>query len=827
MNSFPHLKDTRFPDLGNVDVYKYQNEFDYARYDAEQMDILLCSVPWDMGEAHVGNRTISGIGNVVYFGSEEKRDEWFNSITDDRCYRFETKYRQLHRDNEITVPVPFDAASKYNYLVVRYKPFATDGDYVQYETGDGLNEWFWFIREVEFIAPNATKLHLLNDAFQTFIYRLNVTGMVLERGHAPLFETMADKYLLDPVNNNAGLLTEDVNYGRQPSRVQTVKTHVFNSNTYACFAVSSNVKYDSWGSKDNDDWICPASYSYTIDGVPTFYVFAMATSDLNSFLSNIKDDYPQFLQSVKGVFFAPQELVSLGTKFTFANIDCYPVSSVREKGTLLTLTKSLFKFDDRYKELAKLYTSPYSHIEVTDENGNVIVVNVEDISGNKLDFNACMSLSFPAIQVQAHLLNVGGSNLTLSFKNISEKSLTIGGKWYETLCEWDVPLFGVVLSGTKHNDYATHFTRAQQKISYDNEYDSAIASATAQSANTKASAATANTNANNRAGVITDNAALQATCNNSLTSAGNTLVSSDFGSDMLLNLAATAAANSYTSASANNQIQMTEATAAASQAANVANTAIGAASNLGTGDIGGALSAVASGIVSGVTLQATTEAGVNYTSAQASASNGFNSTKCAQTNSAGEQKCTNAKTAANSRRDASNALTTGSAANSAACMIANASNDKTTADANADRTYNAQSANATRAKNTAQNEVSNSIKQARLEAPYEFGEISHTDNATTKPMALIANVVTQAQNAIKAAGDEFLRYGYMYDQYWEFDGDWNIGKKFTYWKLRDFWVSGLNIPDMYVDKIRFFLFGGVTVWRKPEDIGNTTIYENL
>ena len=827
MNSFPHLKDTRFPDLGNVDVYKYQNEFDYARYDAEQMDILLCSVPWDMGEAHVGNRTISGIGNVVYFGSEEKRDEWFNSIPDDRSYRFETKYRQLHRDNEITVPVPFDVASKYNYLVVRYRPFASEGDFVQYETDDGLKEWFWFIREVEFIAPNATKLHLLNDAFQTFIYRLNVTGMILERGHAPLFETMADKYLLDPVNNNAGLLTEDVNYGRQPSRVQTVKTHVFNSNTYACFAVSSNVKNNSWGSKSNDDWICPAAYNYTVDGVPTFYVFAMATGDLNSFLSNIKDDYPQFLQSVKGVFFAPQELVSLGTKFTFASIDCYPVSSVREMGTLLTLTKSLFNFDDRYAELAKLYTSPYSHIEVTDENGNVIIVNVEDLAGNKLDFNACLSLSFPAIQVQAHLLNVGGSNLTLSFKNITEKSLTIGGKWYETLCEWDIPLFGVVLSGAKHNDYATHFTRAQQKIAYDNAYDSAIASATADSASAKASAATAKTNTDNSADMITDNAALQAACNTAQTAAGNTHVTSDAADNITQNNASVNAANGYTNASTNNQINMQYATAAASQAANAINAVGSGIVSLASGNVGGAVSAAFSGVASGVGTAMATEAGVNYTAAQAAASNAYNYTKGLCSNANGNDLATNAVTAANAKCAAANAYTTGAAANSSATMKTNATNSKTTADANADRTYNAASGNATRSKNTAQNEVTNSVKQARLEAPYEYGEISNTDNATTKPIALIANIVTQTQNAIKAAGDEFLRYGYMYDQYWEFDGDWNIGKKFTYWKLRDFWVSGLNIPDMYVDKIRFFLFGGVTVWRKPEDIGNTTIYENL
>ena len=87
-------------------------------------------------------------------------------------------------------------------------------------------------------------------------------------------------------------------------------------------------------------------------------------------------------------------------------------------------------------------------------------------------------------------------------------------------------------------------------------------------------------------------------------------------------------------------------------------------------------------------------------------------------------------------------------------------------------------------------------------------------------------MVTQSDSSIAQAGDEFLRYGYMYRQYWQFDGNWNIGKHFTYWKLSDFWVQGLNVPDMYMDRLRFFLFGGVTVWRKPEEIGKVSIYEN-
>ena len=94
-------------------------------------------------------------------------------------------------------------------------------------------------------------------------------------------------------------------------------------------------------------------------------------------------------------------------------------------------------------------------------------------------------------------------------------------------------------------------------------------------------------------------------------------------------------------------------------------------------------------------------------------------------------------------------------------------------------------------------------------------------------MALFANVVTQDDHAILTAGDEFLRYGYRLDRQWDFDGDWNVGRYFTYWKLSDFWVKGLSVSDLYMDKLRFFLFGGVTVWRRPEDIGSVTIYDNF
>ena len=136
-------------------------------------------------------------------------------------------------------------------------------------------------------------------------------------------------------------------------------------------------------------------------------------------------------------------------------------------------------------------------------------------------------------------------------------------------------------------------------------------------------------------------------------------------------------------------------------------------------------------------------------------------------------------------------------------------------------------ANAGRSRNTAVNAVTNSVRASRLGNPIYNGTDTNGTDTATRPFGLFFTIMRQNDYAVERIGDEFLRYGYMYEKQWTFDGDWNIGKHFTYWKLSDFWVRNLKVPDMYVDRIRFFLFGGVTVWRVPEEIGNVSLYDNL
>lgn len=786
MARFPHLNDSDFPDLSTVDVYKYANEFDYTRYDRTQMSMQLCTVPWDMGEAHIGNRTISGIGNVVYFEDKAARDAWFAAIPDTECYRFETKFKELHRSNQIDVAIPFDVAAKYNYLVVDYNLFANDESPVMYEQQDGLRRWFWFVREVEFISPNTTKLHLLNDAWQTFIYDLNVSGMMLERGHAPMAAMSASEYLSNPIGKCSNLLATDVMNDNALTVGYAAKELLFNeANMKAVIISTANPASGSFGSKGAGTWKTDAKRHFTQDGVPSYCAFAIDAANVNTFLSNVSASYPQFLQTIQGICFVTANMLTLGASFTFAGVACNLVSSGYKANDVIKLSKSDFGYDKKYADIAKLYTFPYAYLELSDENGDVTEIRIEQTNG-KVTFESCINLVYPWLQISGHLTSTGrGTRRNVTFRNITDRTMPIKGDWYKTAKTWDIPVFGVSQDPGEYNDFATDFNRAQMKVDADTE-----------KANEDATADTAVSNAN-----------LQAAANTSITAANVTKIASDVSNDTTLNTANAYGANLYVYGSTNNQIQADQQRASIAASAAYNQAGVSAVTAVLSGNIPGAIGAIAGGSIETGSIMANASVGVNQTSAQGSLQEAYNTAAANVSNTATTNKGTYQTTNIESIRDANNTLTTGVAAATAATV----------------------KANATRTQTAAYSAITNQIAQAALEAPRKFGDFTAGETATMKPMGLFCNIITQDPYSIAFAGDEMLRYGYMLNRYWEFDGNWNVKhcKHYAYWKLSDFWVSNLDIPDMYVDKIRFFLFGGVTVWRKPEYIGKTDPYDNM
>lgn len=805
MSRFPHLtangNQSDFPDVSGVNVYAYDNDFDYSRFDHVQMNITLCRVPWDMGEAHIGARTISGIGNVVYFGSKEERDAWFASLPDDQCYRFATKFRELHRDNMITVPVPFDVASTYNYVLVQYEPMASEGDYVEYEQPGGFDTWCWFIREVEFLAPNATRLHLLNDAWQTFIYDLHIPYMTIERGHYGMSKVNASNYLMNPVEKCRWLTAPEENAPQPPHVTTNTDALLFNSgNVFACISTSANLESE-WGSKGAGTWRTPAGVAY-VQGVSNFHVYAMDADRLSSFLSNVTDDYPQFLQTIQGVFFVDVKYLNLVRTFRFAGTSLYVVGAGYHHETVSRLTLDDFGYPAQYREIAKLYTYPYAVIELTDSDGLISEIRIEDTDGT-IAADVCVNLAFPWIKIDGAITSAGRSARSiLTFANASQRNMPIKGNWHDLLFSLDVPTFAVIESAAKANDHSTHFDRVQQAYAADNTQANANASADTMKANADASADN-----------LIANTALQTAANTATTNRSN-------------QSADEAAQITVTENNLNNTSQdiILDAQTIATTAAQEQQGAIGAASTMASG----AISAVASGNPAGLVAGfANSVIGAATTIAQTNVAIGLTAINNAYTKAANEatkvlannktqNDANNQTSTASDLTNIGNNLATGATANSAATQKANATRDQTT-----------QKANAARDRDTVAHAISNQIAQAALDEPLLWGNNANGEHAVTRPLALFSNVVTQDAGTVRRFGDDFLRYGYSLNQQITFDGNWCLMPKFTYWRLADFWVEGLNVPDMYVDKIRFFLYGGVTVWRKPEEIGRVSLYDNI
>ena len=783
---FPHLNDINFPNIGNVDVYKYKNEFDYSRYDDLQMQIQMCNVPWDMGEAHIGNRTISGIGNVVYFETKAKRDAWFDDIPDTECYRFETKFKELHRSNQIDVPIPFDVASKFNYLAVDYALFANDHSLVEYEKPDGLRRWFWFIREVEFLAPNTTRLYLMADAWQTFIYDLNVAGMILERGHAPMVQTNAATYLANPVERSQYLLASDIVNENAADIAYAASELIFNAkNIEAVIISTANPVTGSWGTKAADTWRVDGERHFMQDGVPSYCAFAMAASNLSTFLDNVSSTIPQFMQTIQGVCFISSDIITLGTSFTFCSITCNMISSSYKTNKILELDKALFGYASDYADIAKLYTYPYAYIQLSDDTGDTTDIRIEQTDG-KINYASCVNLVYPWLQVNGHVVSKGRGNAkSITFSNITDRSINIKGDWYNTLSTWNIPMFGITQDNAEYNDYATHYDRLQQAYAATNEQSSR---------NADADTAVAITNIQNAA-------------NTANTAANATKVNNDTIADQAVNLTNYDESCTYIDSTTNNQIQADNQRASIAAGAAGGHAATNAVVQAFQGNIAGAIGTAINGGIEASAILATNSVTVNQTTQQASDQKSYNSAMKVVANDSSGYKRDYMIDNIEAIRDNNNAMATGATAASAATLRANA----------------------TRAYNTAINAIDMQIAQAAIEAPRKFGNSTSGDTATTRPIGVFADIITQDDYSIAYAGDEMLRYGYMLNRQWSFDGDWNNPKckYFCYWKLADFWVSNLSIPDMYVDRIRFFLYGGVTVWRDPSYIGHKGIYDNI
>lgn len=835
---FPHLQDTDFPNLSNVNVWQYQNNFDYSKFDTVQMHIKLCSVPWDLGEVHVGLKAIP-MGNVVGWESVEERDTYLNAL---QGIEWDSKYRSYHDGDTIRLDVPYEYLSYYNYMIVDYSE-----PVVMHPNTEPVTRWLYFIRDLKQIAQSTTQAEIKRDSWSMFIHAVDISHMVLERGHYAMSKsaTVAE-YLANPKDKTDYLLTPDVSYGT-PSISKEVG--VFNADAedvYYVIACTGAVRDEAlWGTAQVDPWQAAAqSNRMTEQTSPSYSIFAVDGAIYTTFWDTITSKCPQFLQTVKAVYLMSKTLVEVQEEFTFFGVKCCRLQAKSGYVDFASLTADSFGYG-RYAALTKLYTSPYCYIEVTDGEGKDVRINVEDCTGDTLQLCNYISIAFPYMNVRSYLSGIGDSEPhSITYHNLSERTFDYKGQWWRYFWDNNIPTYAVIEGGksrAKHDGwYSRKSAEEQAHTSADANYKNTKTMTSAQVKTTNASGAAAKSNT-----------ATQNSANSANTAAANSQVTSNAAADKELNSSTAVnnieATRALANADSDAKLQSASISSAASvqiagnsATASVANAAIGAASGIaggalsggGIGAIGGAISGVA-GIASAGVSAATnvTNAGIQAGSAMAVTSVAVNmnteQATIGNTNSAANTAAANSLIDTKSGTQTSYNSTVTANSNSAATTITaktvdtqntNAATMKTASDTAALESKNAVYSNAEVQKAYSEREI-------WLQAPSEYGSFAGGETQVVKPKGLWCSLVTQPKDCIAQAGTEMMRYGYMYDGFADFE-TFNVMSRYSYWKCADIWMTAPNLPDAWVDEIRNYLLQGVTVWRKPEYINHTSIFDN-
>lgn len=808
--NFPHMGDAKFPDLANVDVYRYQNEVDYERFGASGT-IKVCNVPWD--ESH---------NNVAFAGIEE-RDAYLDGLAGP-VGELPTAFLAQPKAT-VQVPMPGSTCLRYNYCVIDVPPVPDESDpLMHYEGARNVTRFCYFVTGVDFRAPNTTMLYLSLDSWQMWSYDLDVQYVGLSRGHYGVAKTDVEKYLANPRGNSEHLLAPDFDYGSyQVTRNSFAKT--FDSQVWMVFACNSAPLIDGWGSIAESTALVPYVSTYDACGVPSYFTFAIDPADWSEFGQTADTDVPHFKQTVVGVYFVDRSLVTTHDDFEFCGVTCHLLNQVGSlSGTIRDLSKEDFGLPEQVAGFAKLYTYPYSYLEVTDHTGNARQIRVES-TGGSIGWQTALSFAAPYVTQSCVVTGVGEGTTTQAWANLLGHSFEVTGEWAHLLYTWHVPTYAVTLAASVRETYERLYPHNQAVVEYTKDYDNSMAVANTEHTNERNQ--TECMSANNAATVAnnTANNSRKITAETLINAAQITKLSSDRDADNFMVYTGNEATQAANLASQSNNEASGAANAIASTATGVGGVLTGALTGSALGPVGmagGALIGAASALAGlGQTAVSTNNTSAslqvafanNDQVATATMHNNTNKTEAAHqyllSSQAETQSC------ATDITDNNNSLLNTTTANSVNMLDSNADNNLSTSTANAGRTRSA-----------AQSAIDNDTANIRVQNGSTCGEFAYGEVASLRPRGIWLNVVTEPDGALLAAGSQFARYGYAENAYVPFEG-WQMMGHFTYWQCFDVVFSGAS--DMSVsteNEIRGLLADGITIWTDPDEIGRVSIYDN-
>lgn len=893
---FGRLHDTRFPNIDNVDVYAYKNEFDYSRWVAGTK-IKLCNVLWN-----------SDYSDVALFKTNIERDRWFNELQDYYTIELESD-RDYVPEQAVKIPVPYDVAARFNYMVVTIPVLPGSEPPINYEDSEvGIRRWYFFINSIDYRAASTTACRLSLDVWTQYQNDVDIKYLMLERGHAPVAASDVDSYLANPIENNDYILAPDVT----PSDASVVRSANYipfgNGTKYVCFAstcpaselpamgsVSHNDPNYTFGNLTYSDIDARYGYQLRVNGfkvgngdnysalnihnnpfgrtqdyIPNgTYMYAIAASSAQAFITKVMDDCPVFFRTVLACFMVDADMLTLGSSISFHG---YTLRECMGRNAQLDieLTKDMFAFPEEYQHLAKLYTFPYSAIEITDNVGESVTVRVENTGSITAHKDAMLAYPFLDARIWFDGINGSGSQsyAWIDMNGTSQQKEMPNSDWSKFCFDLSIPCYAIYMDADKawylDNFDANVRGNGRRALA---AYHGAVRSAnTARAnaadsnntmyANTDRDATTLVTNTNNTATCNRNNADLTIAANTTNTNNSNTASSNITGYNNSASARKTSQSNAVSIATTMVENETTAAvnknSAAGSAWTSVLSGAmsgvglgatIGAAGGpigMGAGAAIGALGGIASGMVGIQVAEDTAGIVLNGQTTSVGIMNNANSATTAistsvATLSTDEQNRLRSRT--NTTNNSSFSRQTN---NTNSTMRTNAGNNAATMRTNSDATRNTGNANAGYTREVGVLNAKENLEATQFGMQYDLNGMKKRAPIQVTPEngnylshymgnnGVQFKVKTMPNGDVRQVGDTFMRYGYALNQVWNIDESGLCPMPhFCYWKAGDIWVDDRESSNNLIQETMISIFmRGVTIWNNPDEIGKVSIYAN-
>ena len=830
MARFPHLtKANSWPGLATVNPFDLQVTFDPYLWTP---DVTI----------HLARTSLSpDYRDIGGWDDAAARDSWFDSISD-KSLQVESEMHILP-GVEIKLPYAFETLQGYDHLYIDFPSTPTEGG------SQGTNRYYYFLTDVQYRSPSSTACVITMDEWTTHMYDIDMDWIELERGHAPMAAISASDYLANPIERCEYLTVPDESYGTITGRVTHTVSEVLNQGSLWAVLVMSADPGQNPGSIGDSDWRTPTTHSWGTQGTASYTTIAVTPAELSGVLDDMENQAPQIFASLMACFLIPQKHVTVAREFTFLGHTLRVLDGGQRILEFLTLTPAMFGYPDLYSDIAKLYTSPYAVLTLTDSEGREQTIRIEDTTG-RLRLSTAASIVYPMIGYSCHILGIGSdATATLQWNSFTSRDLITGGDWAGTLRKFGIPTYAVIASPEQTYRYSEYWNRVQRGAAIDESLRQAkLASATQKSltdAGLDRSVARMGQKHAEQDAVL----GLSLTAAAGIRAQQRSRIRGDMGDD------ASIAGLAYQTQQEQTYLMAQQAQARADLAQTrdsiTTGVAIGAAAIAAGGliaTVGGAYAAggtMAAAFTSqagmaslagfGGAIYGAVQEGMHLDGAMLEASQEQANLTLAATNNERLYRATSGtyyiskRDRMESTQDAIYALQDGLKSDSLDTQQSYES-----AIVGADVTL-ARSQAATQ-KSTADDiaDGSAALNRLSLETDYRRGRIMQPDvlasvsgdmSSVTGPAAISIQVRTQDRGAIAAAGDAFLRYGYrMGGRQWSLQNLTPMSI-FTYWEGHVRIGSG-HVTSLTRDIISRIFEAGTTIWRDPSRIGKASIYDN-